>query len=128
MIKFTTAPVDQVVPTRRTQRSSTRAQVRQQYQDALEHALDSGEALVVELESEDNPLTIRNRIKRAAEQLEIAHLVIYRRGQRIVAYQSFPDSGKQAGDGSPVVLQEEEVTFPVAREWATGNRNPNSPR
>lgn len=109
MVKFTTAPVDQVAPRRTAQRPSARAQVRQQYQEALQQALQSGEALVVELEAEDKPLTIRNRIQRAAQQLEILNLVIRRRGQRIVAYRPFADEGRQAGEGSPAVLEEEGI-------------------
>lgn len=46
------------------------------------------EALVVELDADDKPLTIRNRIRRAADSLGLENVVIRRRRDRIVAYQS----------------------------------------
>jgi hypothetical protein len=87
MVRFTTAPVEDVAPRRKQRSPSPRSQVAQQYRDALQDALTSGEqALVVELESSDKPLTIRNRIKRAAQQLGRDDVVVRRRGNKIVAY------------------------------------------
>jgi hypothetical protein len=97
MPRFTTAPVEEVAPKRKQRNPSQRAQTRRQYQDALRSALiDNREALVVELESEDKPLTIRNRIKRAAEALGLDDVAIRRRGNRIVAYQDENGSGRPA--------------------------------
>ena len=87
MPRFTTAPITEVVPKRKQRNPSARAQTQQQYQEALRNALESNDqALVVELESDDKPLTIRNRIKRAANQLGLDNITVRRRGQRIVAY------------------------------------------
>jgi hypothetical protein len=96
MPRFTTAPVEQVAPKRRQRQPSQRSQIRKQYQDALRDAVSyKHEALVVELDSSDKPLTIRNRIKRAAETLGIEGLVIRRRKNRIVAYVPGETSGEQ---------------------------------
>jgi hypothetical protein len=85
--RFTTAPVEQVAPKRRQRQPSQRSQIRKQYQEALRDAvLYKHEALVVELDPTDKPLTIRNRIKRAADALGIDGLVVRRRKDRIVAY------------------------------------------
>lgn len=95
MPRFTTAPVEQVAPKRRQRQPSQRSQVRKQYQDALRDAVQyKHEALVVELEPSDKPLTIRNRIKRAADALGIDGLVVRRRKGRIVAY--VPDEGESS--------------------------------
>ncbi|MBV9280643.1 MAG: hypothetical protein JOZ41_11215 [Chloroflexi bacterium] len=89
MPRFTTAPVEEVAPKRRQRQPSQRAQTQQQYQEALRSALlDKSEALVVELDPGDKPLTIRNRIKRAADLLGLEHIVIRRKKDRIVAYQA----------------------------------------
>lgn len=96
MPRFTTAPVEQVAPKRRQRQPSQRSQIRKQYQDALRDAVSyKHEALVVELDPSDKPLTIRNRIKRAAETLGIEDLVIRRRKNRIVAYVPGETSGEQ---------------------------------
>lgn len=88
MPRFTTAPVQEVMPQRKQRQPSQRAQMQQQYRDALRDAIvNKHEALVVELEPDDKPLTIRNRIKRAAETLSIDNVTIRRRRDRIVAYQ-----------------------------------------
>lgn len=87
MPRFTTAPVQEVMPQRKQRQPSQRAQMQQQYRDALRDAIvNKHEALVVELEPEDKPLTIRNRIKRAAETLGLENVAIRRRRDRIVAY------------------------------------------
>ncbi|HZU14019.1 MAG TPA: hypothetical protein VFB58_14350 [Chloroflexota bacterium] len=87
MTRFKTAPITDVVPRRRGTEPSRRAQIRTQYQDALKNAvLDHHEALVVEMDANDKPLTIRNRIQRAAEALGVSDLRVRRRGNRIVAY------------------------------------------
>jgi hypothetical protein len=87
MPRFTTAPVEQVAPKRRQRQPSQRSQIRKQYQEALRDAVSyKHEALVVELDPSDKPLTIRNRIKRAAETLGIDGLVVRRRKDRIIAY------------------------------------------
>lgn len=87
MARFTTAPVAEVAPKSKQRQPSMRSQVQQQYQDALRGAVqERHEALVVELDPDDKPLTIRNRIKRAADLLGLEDVVIRRRGDRIVAY------------------------------------------
>jgi hypothetical protein len=86
MAKFATVPVQDVAPRRRPRQSSRRAEVRAQYREALEDAIDQHLALVVELENSDKPLTIRNRLARAAAALGYEDVVIRRRGTRIVAY------------------------------------------
>ena len=81
--------MEEVAPKRRQRQPSQRAQTQQQYQEALRSALlDKSEALVVELDPGDKPLTIRNRIKRAADLLGLEHIVIRRKKDRIVAYQA----------------------------------------
>ncbi|HEX6509613.1 MAG TPA: hypothetical protein VF221_18445 [Chloroflexota bacterium] len=88
MPRFSTAPVEEVAPKRKQRHPSKRAQIQKQYQEALRDALDNdGQALVIELEAEDKPLTVRNRIKRAADTLGIENIVIRRRKDRILAYQ-----------------------------------------
>lgn len=88
MPRFTTAPVEDVAPKRKQRQPSQRAQIQKQYQEALRDAmLHKQEALVVELEAEDKPLTIRNRIKRAAEVLGLENVNIRRKRDRIVVYQ-----------------------------------------
>jgi len=89
MPRFSTAPVEEVVPKRRQRQPSQRAQTQRQYREALQNALnDRSQALVVELEPDDKPLTIRNRIKRAADSLGLESIAIRRRKDRIVAYLS----------------------------------------
>ncbi len=88
MPRFTTAPVEEVAPKRKQRQPSQRAQIQKQYQDALRDAMvQKQEALVVELEPEDKPLTIRNRIKRAADVLGLENVTIRRKRDRIVVYQ-----------------------------------------
>ena len=88
MPRFTTAPVEDVAPKRKQRQPSQRAQIQKQYQEALRDAmLHKQEALVVELEADDKPLTIRNRIKRAAEVLGLENVNIRRKRDRIVVYQ-----------------------------------------
>lgn len=95
MAQFTVAPVEEVVPKRKLRQPSHRAQVQEQYQVALQNALsDTGQALVVEMDASDKPLTIRNRIKRAADALGYDDITIRRRKNKIVAYR--PD-----GRGEP---------------------------
>lgn len=92
MARFTSAPVEEVAPRRKQRQPSQRAQTQKLYQDALRNALlEQHQALVVELEPEDKPLTIRNRIKRAAQTLGLENVTIRRRRDRIVAYQSESD-------------------------------------
>jgi len=87
MVRFTSAPVEEVLPRHSPRRPSKRAQIQKQYQEALRSAvLDNREALVVELEPDDKALTIRNRIKRAAELLGIEDIAIRRRRDRIIAF------------------------------------------
>ncbi|GAC1323834.1 MAG: hypothetical protein NVS2B16_01800 [Chloroflexota bacterium] len=89
MVRFSTAPVEEVVPKSKQRQPSQRAQIQEQYQDALRDAvIEHHSALVVELEPDDKPLTIRNRIKRAADVLGYENIVIRRRGERMVAYLS----------------------------------------
>lgn len=89
MPRFTTAPIEEVAPKRKSRQPSMRSQIRQQYQEAVRDALvRRQEALVVELEPDDKPLTIRNRIKRAAESIGVDNVTIRRRRDRIIAYQA----------------------------------------
>ena len=86
MARFSSAPLEEVVPKRKQRQPSQRAQIQRQYQDALRDTVISrGEALVVELEPDDKPLTIRNRVKRAAQALNV-DVTIRRRRNKIVAY------------------------------------------
>ena len=89
MPRFTTAPIEEVVPKRKLRQPSQRAQIQQQYREALQNAMSSQrQALVVELEPDDKPLTVRNRIKRAADSLGLEEVAIRRRRDRIIAYLS----------------------------------------
>jgi hypothetical protein len=88
MPTFTTVPIQEVVPKSKHKGPSQRDQTREQYQSALQKALDYGQALVIELEPEDKQLTIRNRINRAAEALGQIDITIRRRKNRIVAYRA----------------------------------------
>ena len=111
MPRFTTASLQDVAPRRKSRQPSQRTQTRQQYQDALRQAVvDQHRALIVELEETDKALTIRNRIKKAAEALGLENLTIRRRGDRIVAYQAAViDEGAQTGEGSPAILEREGI-------------------
>jgi hypothetical protein len=87
MPQFTSVPVEEVMPKRKQRQPSQRAQIQQQYQAALRDAMSAeGQALVVEMDPSDKPLTIRNRIKRAADALGYADIMIRRRRNTIVAY------------------------------------------
>jgi len=86
MPHFSTAPVDEVVPQRQTKGPSPRSVLQQEYREALQNALDAGEALVIELELDDKGLTIRNRVKKASEALGHGDLTIRRKGNRVLAY------------------------------------------
>jgi hypothetical protein len=87
MPRFTTVAAEEVMPKRKQRQPSQRAQVQQQYQTALRDALrNDGQALVVEMDPSDKPLTIRNRIKRAADALGYSDITIRRRKNTIVAY------------------------------------------
>jgi len=89
MPRFSTAPVDEVAPQRKQPSPSARSQMQSQYQEALRDALEHGnQALVIDLEPDDKPLTIRNRIKRAADVLGYPDITIRRKRERIFAYQS----------------------------------------
>ncbi|MGI8967840.1 MAG: hypothetical protein ACR2GA_01890 [Chloroflexota bacterium] len=91
MAQFTVARVEDVVPKKKPRQPSQRAQTQEQYQEALRRALSiTGQALVVELTPDEKPLTVRNRIKRAADVLGYEDIAIRRRKDRIVAY--LPDS------------------------------------
>lgn len=84
---FSSAPVQDVAPQRRSRQPSQRARLQQQYQDALRNAIiERQEALVVQLEPDDKPLTVRNRLKRAASAVGLEDVVIRRRKDRIIAY------------------------------------------
>jgi hypothetical protein len=96
MPRFTTAPVEDVAPKRKQRQPSQRAQIQKQYQEALRDAMfHKQEALVVELEADDKPLTIRNRIKRAAEVLGLENVNIRRKRDRIVVYQMQSEQGEE---------------------------------
>jgi formaldehyde-activating enzyme involved in methanogenesis len=93
MARFTSAPVETVIPKRKQRQPSQRAQIQEQYQDAVRNAIvENHEALVVELEGDDKPLTIRNRIKRAADVLGVTDVTIRRRKDRIIAYRGDEES------------------------------------
>lgn len=88
MVRFTSAPVEEVMPARKQRQPSQRSQIQRQYQDAVRDAIVlRHKALVVELDPNDKPLTIRNRIKRAADSLELKDISIRRRKNRIIAYE-----------------------------------------
>ena len=87
MVKFATAPVEDVAPKRQQRQPSNRALMQAQYQQALHDAIKQQRALVVDLEDDDKPLTIRNRLNRAAQVLGLDPLVIRRRGSQLFAYQ-----------------------------------------
>jgi hypothetical protein len=88
MAQFSTVPVAEVTPKRKVKGPSQRSQTQQQYREALQHALDANQALVVELDPSDKVLTIRNRVRRAGQALDLDDLIIRRRGDRILAYRS----------------------------------------
>lgn len=89
MPQFSSAPLEEVIPQRKQRQPSQRAEIQRQYQEAVRQALlDKHEALIVTLDPDDKPLTIRNRIKRAADTLGLDSVVIRRKKDRIVAYQS----------------------------------------
>ncbi len=91
MPHFSTAPVDEVVPQRQTKGPSPRSVLQQEYREALQSALDAGQALVIDLEPDDKPLTIRNRVSKAAAALGHEDLTIRRKGNRILAYHRVAD-------------------------------------
>ncbi len=87
MAHFSTAPLEEVVPKRKQRQPSQRAQIQHQYQDAMRNAiLEKHEALVVDMDPNEKPLTIRNRVKRAAEALGLHDISIRRRKNKIIAY------------------------------------------
>ncbi len=88
MVRFTSAAVEEVMPARKQRQPSQRSQIQRQYQDAVRDAIViRHKALVVELDPNDKPLTIRNRIKRAADSLGLKDISIRRRKNRIIAYE-----------------------------------------
>jgi hypothetical protein len=88
MTKFSTAPVAVIIPKRRERAPSQRAELQKQYRDAIENAIiNEGEALIVELDPDEKPLTVRSRLQKAAQALGLDSVVIKRRGRRIVVYQ-----------------------------------------
>jgi len=91
MPHFSTAPVDEVAPQRKTRGPSPRSVLQQEYREALQSALDAGQALVVDLEPDDKPLTIRNRVSKAAAVLGHGNLTIRRKGNRVLAYHRIAD-------------------------------------
>ena len=107
MVRFTTAPVHDVLPKRRQRHSSLRQQTQDQYRQLLQTAVvDHHQALVVELEPGDKPLTIRNQINRAATTLGITNLVVRRRGDRVIAYQDTAEEAREADDAAIDAEQE----------------------
>lgn len=102
MAKFATAPVEDVVPRRKPRQPSERSVMQAQYQQALRDAVDRQQALVVDLEVGDKPLTIRNRLTRAAEGLGLEHVKIRRRGQRILAYMDPEDELQELPEGESI--------------------------
>ena len=110
MPRFTTAPIEDVLPQRKQRQPSQRAETQQQYQQAVRDALiDRHEALVVELEPDDKVLTIRNRLKRAVESLGLDQVTIRRRRNRIIAYQAGSDEESDAASPGPAFLEQEGV-------------------
>jgi hypothetical protein len=107
MPRFTNTSHDDVLPQNKRDQPSLRQQTQQQYQDRLRSAVvERHQALVVELEPEDKPLTIRNRLKRAGERLGIANLVICQRGRQVIAYQGTAAEARDA-DQSAITAQGE---------------------
>ncbi|MGH2448729.1 MAG: hypothetical protein ACRDFS_09045 [Chloroflexota bacterium] len=100
MPRFSTAAVQDVLPARKLRQPSQRAQIQRQYREQLRSALcEKHEALVVELEPGDKPLTIRNRLKRAADALGVTDITIRRKRNRIVAYESYDGNQQGAASG-----------------------------
>lgn len=97
MVRFATAPVQDVAPRRRGRQPSGRALMQAQYQQALREAIDGQLALVVEIEDGDKPLTIRNRLIRAARALGLEGIVVRQRGSRIVAYRPQEEVAPKVG-------------------------------
>lgn len=97
MAKFVMAPIRDVVPAYHRRNRSRRAEVRAQYEQALQDALDQQQALVVELEEGEKPLTIRARLRNAAEALSFEDIVIRRRGDQIVAYRRGEEEAPKVG-------------------------------
>jgi len=91
MPRFSTAPVHEVAPQRISKPPSQRSLLQQEYREALQNALDAGQALVIDLEPNDKPLTIRNRVSKAAVALGHEDLTIRRKGNRILAYHRIAD-------------------------------------
>jgi len=94
MPRFSTAPVHEVAPQRISTPPSQRSVLQQEYREALQSALDAGQALVIDLEPDDKPLTIRNRVSKAAAALGHEDLTIRRRGNRILAYHHTVDDAE----------------------------------
>jgi len=94
MPRFSTAPVNEVAPQQKTKGPSPRSELQQEYREALQNALDAGEALVIELEPDDKPLTIRNRMSKAAAALGREDLTIRRKGNRVLAYHRVADESE----------------------------------
>ncbi len=91
MPRFSTAPVHEVVPQHKTKGPFQRSLMQQEYRGALQSALAAGKALVIELEPEDKALTIRNRVRKAAQALGREDLTIRRKGNRVLAYHRAAD-------------------------------------
>lgn len=109
MVRFTSAPLHNALPKPRQRQASLRKQTQDHYRQLLQSAVvDHHQALVVELDPDDKPLTIRNRIVRAADTLGITNLVIRRRGQRVIAYQGTAEEAQEADESA--IDAEQEAT------------------
>ena len=97
MARFGMAPVQEVVPKKYQERPSQRAQLRAQYQQALQDAVNQQQALVVELEEGDKDMTIRARLRKAAEALGLEDIVIRRRGNQVIAYRPAEEEAPKVG-------------------------------
>lgn len=96
MVRFTTAPIEEAAPKPKSQSPSRRQQIREQYRDELESAVQNHRALAVEFDPDvDKPITIRNRLQRAANDLGYTDLKIRRRKNVIFAY--LPSEVPRAG-------------------------------
>lgn len=87
MAQFKRVPVDEARPLTKAKVPSQRDQIRREYEEALRDAvIDHGEALAILIGPDDKPLTIKNRIDRAAQALGLDRIKVRRKGDYVFAY------------------------------------------
>jgi hypothetical protein len=101
MAQFKRVPVDEARPVTKAKVPSQRDQIRREYEEALQDAvIGHGEALAILIGPDDKPLTIKNRIDRAAQSLGLDHIKVRRKGDYVYAYvdsDGSNESGKDQG-------------------------------